>query len=156
MTSDKTFTLSEAARATGKSLMTIRAKLEGGKLPNAFQTPKGKTKTWNIPLTDLVAAGLLDSVEPASAITADRQTELELAALEVENRHLRERLSRAESELDQLRADYRRLSLGLLQLKEIETAQAQQARRTWLKRKARTNPLDTIPSWNSDTEPSDT
>lgn len=138
MTSDKTLNISEAARATGKSVMTIRAYLEAkpSKLPNAFQTPKGKSKSWNIPLTDLVAAGLLDSVtpEPEKALKSD-PAEVELrvlvATLEAENNSLRERLAetkealaRAERRVDQL-----------LPLRELETAQVQKARRSFFGRR---------------------
>ena len=61
--------IAQAAKVTGKSLMTIRAYLEAkpSKLPNAFQTPRVKAKTWNIPFTDLVAAGLLDKARDIQA-----------------------------------------------------------------------------------------
>ena len=122
--------------------MTIRAYLEAkpSKLPNAFQTPKGKSKSWNIPLTDLVAAGLLDSVtsEPAQSQPKADSDSLELrvlvATLEAENNSLRERLTetkealaRAERRVDQL-----------LPIREIETAQAQKARRSFFSRKPKT------------------
>lgn len=163
MTSDKTLNISEASRLTGKSIMTIRAYLEAkpSKLPNAFQTAKGKTKSWNIPLTDLVAAGLLDSVtpEPETKTKAsktepqDYELRLLVATLEADNRQLRERLARAEAEADELRADYRRMSLGLLQMREIETAQAQGARRRLFARKPKPEPLNpaTMPGWSSET-----
>lgn len=148
MTSDKTLNISEAARATGKSVMTIRAYLEAkpSKLPNAFQTPKGKSKSWNIPLTDLVAAGLLDSVtpEPEKSLKTD-PAELELrvlvATLEAENNSLRERLAetkealaRAERRVDQL-----------LPLRELETAQVQKARRSFFGRRKKAE-FETMPT----------
>jgi DNA-binding transcriptional MerR regulator len=148
MTTDKTLNISEAARATGKSVMTIRAYLEAkpSKLPNAFQTPKGKSKSWNIPLTDLVAAGLLDSVtpEPAKALTpepAEIELRLLVATLEAENNSLRERLAetkealaRAERRVDQL-----------LPQRELETAQVQKARRSLFGRWRKTE-FETMPS----------
>jgi hypothetical protein len=148
MTSDKTLNISEAARATGKSVMTIRAYLEAkpSKLPNAFQTPKGKSKSWNIPLSDLVAAGLLDSVtsEPEKPLKSD-PAELELrvlvATLEAENNSLRERLAetkealaRAERRVDQL-----------LPLRELETAQVQKARRSFFGRRKKAE-FETMPT----------
>jgi hypothetical protein len=149
MTSDRTLNISEAARATGKSVMTIRAYLEAkpSKLPNAFQTPRGKAKTWNIPLTDLVAAGLLDSVtnEPEKPQSQTDPADLELrvlvATLESENNSLRERLAetkealaRAERRVDQL-----------LPLRELETAQVQKARRSFFGLRKRTD-FETMPS----------
>lgn len=148
MTSDKTLNISEAARATGRSVMTIRSYLEAkpSKLPNAFQTPKGKSKSWHIPLTDLVAAGLLDSVtpEPEKALKSD-PAEVELrvlvATLEAENNSLRERLAetkealaRAEKRVDQL-----------LPLRELETAQVQKARRSFFGFRKKTK-FETMPT----------
>jgi DNA-binding transcriptional MerR regulator len=149
MTTDQTLNISEAARATGKSVMTIRAYLEAkpSKLPNAFQTPKGKSKSWNIPLTDLVAAGLLDSVtsEPQTSVAKQDPADLELrvlvATLEAENNSLRERLAetkealaRAERRVDQL-----------LPIRELETAQVQKARRSFFSRKPK-DTFETMPT----------
>ena len=136
--------------------MTIRAYLEAtpSKLPNAFKTPRGKTSVWNIPLTDLVAAGLLDQVRDIQAevnkeiknLVGERQeADLELrvlvATLEAENNSLKERLAdtkealaRAERRVDQL-----------LPIREIETAQAQKARRSFFGRKTKTE-FETMPS----------
>jgi hypothetical protein len=152
MSSDKTFNISEAARITGKSIMTIRARLEANKFPNAFQTPKGKSKTWNIPLTDLIAEGLLDSVtpEPETKKQPEQPAELELrvlvATLEAENNALKERLAetkealaRAERRVDQL-----------LPVRELETKEKQRARRSLFSRKPKASYLDTMPTWSSD------
>lgn len=156
MTTDKTFNISEASRATGKSVMTIRAYLEAkpSKLPNAFQTPKGKSKTWNIPLTDLISAGLLDSVtsEPETANTkaeakpADLELRVLVATLEAENNALKERLAetkealaRAERRVDQL-----------LPIRELETSEKQRARRGLFSRKPKLSAFETMPSWSSD------
>jgi hypothetical protein len=128
--------------------MTIRAYLEAkpSKLPNAFQTPKGKSKSWNIPLSDLVAAGLLDSVtsQPQEPVRKQDQADIELrvlvATLEAENNSLRERLAetkealaRAERRVDQL-----------LPIRELETAQVQKARRSFFSRKPKTT-FETMP-----------
>jgi len=155
MTSDQTLNISQAAKATGKSLMTIRAYLEAkpSKLPNAFQTPKGKTKTWNIPLTDLVTAGLLDQVKALNAevekgiqniVGERRDSEVELrvlnATLEAENKFLREALAKSEEAL--ARAE-KRVDL-LLPIREIETAQKQRERRSFFGRKPKTE-FETMP-----------
>jgi hypothetical protein len=157
MTSEKTFNISEASRATGKSVMTIRAYLEAkpSKLPNAFQTPKGKSKTWNIPLTDLVSAGLLDSVtaEPETAKATPQPADLELrvlvGVLEAENNSLKERLAetkealaRAERRVDQL-----------LPIRELETSDKQSARRGLFSRKRKLTGFETMPTWSSNQDP---
>ena len=93
MSTDKLFNISEAARATGKSIPTIHNYLKSGKLPNAVSQPNGKSKTWQIPLTDLVAARLLDRVESepegARKVEQDETQTLreKVARLEAENEH---------------------------------------------------------------------
>lgn len=134
--------------------MTIRAYLEAkpSKLPNAFQTPKGKSKSWNIPLTDLISAGLLDSVtsEPQTALAEAQPADLELrvlvATLEAENNSLKERLAetkealaRAERRVDQL-----------LPVRELETSDKQRARRSLFSRKPKLTAFESMPSWSSD------
>ncbi len=66
MSSETYFNASQAAKHSGVNVVTIRDYLAKGKLPNAKQVPKGKVKVWQIPLTDLAAAGLLDKVSSAS------------------------------------------------------------------------------------------
>lgn len=123
--------ISEAAKAAGKSIPTIRAYLAEGKLPNAKAVAKGKSKSWQIPLTDLVAAGLLDKVETAPASASPTNTELERLRLEVAQ--LRERLEgkdREISRLEQARAD-----LIAAYAPRIETAERQAQRRwSWFSR----------------------
>lgn len=128
MTTDKLLNISEAAKLTGKSIPTIRAYLDGKKLPNAKAVKKGKSKSWQIPLTDLVAAGLLDQVKPLATEQTDFEQLAKLreqvAALRAENEQLRERLADAQ----QARAD-----LIAAYAPRIETAEAQaQRRRKWL------------------------
>jgi DNA-binding transcriptional MerR regulator len=131
MSSDKLLSISEAARATGKSIPTIRNYLEKGKLPNAKSKPKGSSKAWFIPLTDLVSAGLLDKVStPSEQALAPVSEVMELreqvAALKAENNQLRERLD----DLKQSRAD-----LIAAYAPQIETAEKQARRRSWFSRK---------------------
>lgn len=131
MTTDKLLSISEAARATGKSIPTIRNYLDKGKLPNATSKPKGNSKAWLIPLGDLVAAGLLDRVstasEPASAPGSEvMELREQLAALRAENNQLRERLE----DLKQSRAD-----LIAAYAPQIETGDKQAKRRLWFSRK---------------------
>jgi DNA-binding transcriptional MerR regulator len=131
MSSDKLLSISEAARATGKSIPTIRSYLEKKKLPNAKSKPKGSSKAWLIPLTDLVAAGLLDQVtttsQPATAPVSEvMELREQVAALTAENNQLRERLD----DLKQSRAD-----LIAAYAPQIETGEKQAARRSWFRRK---------------------
>jgi uncharacterized protein YlxW (UPF0749 family) len=141
MSSDKLFNISEAARATGKSIPTIHNYLKAGKLPNAISTPNGKSKTWQIPLTDLVAARLLDRVEsePDSARKVEQD----------ETQTLRERVARLEAENEQLkeRVQDSKEFLRALQT-QIETRATQEARRSWWGRNKPT--LKARPDWDSD------
>lgn len=141
MSTDKLFNISEAARATGKSIPTIHNYLKSGKLPNAVSTPNGKSKTWQIPLTDLVAARLLDRVEsePDSARKVEQdETQLlreQVARLEAENYQLKERVQDGKDFLRALQT-------------QIETRDTQEARRSWWGRNRPT--LKARPEWDSD------
>jgi DNA-binding transcriptional MerR regulator len=131
MSSDKLLSISEAARATGKSIPTIRNYLDKGKLPNATSKAKGSSKAWLIPLADLVAAGLLDKVstpsEPALAPVSEvMELREQVAALKAENSQLRERLD----DLKQSRAD-----LIAAYAPQIETSEKQARRRSWFSRR---------------------
>jgi uncharacterized protein YlxW (UPF0749 family) len=141
MSSDKLFNISEAARATGKSIPTIHNYLKSGKLPNAVSQPNGKSKTWQIPLTDLVAARLLDKVE--SEPEGARKTEQD------ETQTLREKVARLEAENEQLkeRVQDSKEFLRALQT-QIETRATQEARRSWWGRNKPT--LKARPDWDSD------
>ena len=130
MTTDQLLNISEASKATGKSIPTIRAAIEKGKLPNARSVPKGKAQSWLIPLTDLVAAGLLDQVKPSSALSEPASAYLDLrvevAALRAENAQLLARLA----DLERARAD-----LIAAYAPRIETAEVQAIRkRFWFSR----------------------
>jgi flagellar motility protein MotE (MotC chaperone) len=151
------FTRSEAVRATGKSAPTIDNYLKAGKLPNAVSIANGRSKTWQIPLTDLVAAGLLKNIETNTASAADnKQDDSEL---------LRERVLRLEAELQVVKIDLAKAETKSEQLEarlkdskeffrafqnQIETKQAQEARRFWWNRNKPI--LKDKPDWNSDTD----
>lgn len=137
MTSDTYLNASEAAKQTGKSLVTIRNYLSSGKFPNATQTAKGKVQVWRIPLTDLVSAGLMDKISNSrKQSTETEQKELketafnsEIDRLESELRHNRELLARADQELERYRQRERQLFSAL------ETKQTQDQRRfSWFRR----------------------
>lgn len=137
MSSETYFNASEAAEHTGKSLPTIRHYLNAGKFPNATQTPKGKVKVWKIPLTDLVASGLLDRVsgskQPTKQELADTHSEAllrDIDRLELELRHARELLARTEQELDTYKQRERQLFAAL------ETRETQDRRRSLWQRLA--------------------
>jgi DNA-binding transcriptional MerR regulator len=141
MSTDKLFNISEAARATGKSIPTIHNYLKAGKLPNAISTPNGKSKTWQIPLTDLVAARLLDKVEsePESARNTDQD----------EIQRLREKVAGFEAKIEQLEARVQdsKEFLRVLQT-QLETRETQDSRRSWWNRNKPT--LKARPDWDSD------
>lgn len=136
MSSERYFNASEAAKETGKSVVTIRHYLAAKKFPNAQQTAKGKVLVWRIPLTDLVAAGLMDKVtsspqEPQLDLGEFRATALEtrIAELEAEVRGLRELMAEKQIQLDLYR-DKERASIY-----SIETREAQERRRfNWFRR----------------------
>jgi hypothetical protein len=101
------FNINEAAKATGKSIPTIRAKLDQGLLPNAHQVTEGKTKRWRIPLSDLIASGLLDSSAPSSEAGQSRTEALEseIDRLSSELVSTKEQLRRADEVIAELRKD---------------------------------------------------
>lgn len=132
--------INEAARETGLSIPTIRAKLSRGMLPNAHQVQEGKRQLWRIPFNDLIAAGLIDKVTGSNEydqLIKTEQKELKETALiterndlERELEHARELLARADQELEAYRQRERQLFLAL------ETKQAQEQRRfSWFRRK---------------------
>jgi len=115
--------INEAAKVTGLSIPTIRAKLAKGLLPNASQIAEGKRKLWRIPFNDLLAAGLIDKTTPSDQDKADKRAsglELEVDRLTTELEHTKELLRRADEQIE----DYRLLYRGL------ETRQVQEQRRS--------------------------
>lgn len=146
MTTDQVFTISEAARATGKSIPTIHTYLKAGKLPNATSTPKGKSRSWQIPLTDLVASGLLDKVatapepEPTQVLLNDLQaTKERLALAELELKLIRESLEGYKDREQSNKALIKTFT------NILETRQTQEARRAWWQLRAKQT--ETKPAW---------
>lgn len=131
MSSETYLNRAEAAKAIGKSEPTLDGYLKAGRFPNAKKVLSGKREVWQIPLSDLLAAGLVDKVKPdliASGARPEQLAELrELnAALRAENEQLRERLA----DLQQARAD-----LIAAYAPRIETAERQaERRRKWFSR----------------------
>jgi predicted site-specific integrase-resolvase len=126
MSTDNYFNASQAAKHTGVNVVTIRDYLAKGKLPNSKQIPKGKVKVWQIPLTDLAAAGLLDKVSSAS----EAQTaEVRSTAQESQISELQARLTLTEQLLAEVRADrdYLRTRVPA----QLETRATQEQRRSW-------------------------
>ena len=127
--------INEAAKACGLSIPTIRLKLERGLLPNAHQVSEGNRKTWRIPLSDLQAAGLLDSVKSEATPSQDqsqlvRDLELKLERLTAEANQLREQLAKAELREERALAEAFRAYQ-----RQLETAERQgERRRLWLRR----------------------
>ena len=90
----------EAADACNVSVDTIKRRIKAGAFPRARQV--GLDRSWVIPVSDLVDAGLL----PASALALPAATQsatAHLAEALAENRGLRVALARAEDEIAFLR-----------------------------------------------------
>jgi hypothetical protein len=119
--------INEAAKATNLSIPTIRAKLEKGLLPGASQIQEGKRKLWRIPFTDLVAAGLIDSVkanQESGFASFPEALQQDIYKLQAELEATKELLRRADQELDSYRQRERYLFATL------ETRATQEARRS--------------------------
>jgi hypothetical protein len=119
--------INEAAKATNLSIPTIRAKLEKGLLPGASQIQEGKRKLWRIPFTDLVAAGLIDSVkanQESDFASFPEALQQDLNKLTAELEATKELLRRADQELESYRQRERYLFATL------ETRATQEARRS--------------------------
>ena len=119
--------INEAAKATNLSIPTIRAKLEKGLLPGASQLQEGKRKLWRIPFTDLVAAGLIDSVkanQESGFASFPEALQQDIYKLQAELEATKELLRRADQELESYRQRERYLFATL------ETRATQEARRS--------------------------
>jgi DNA-binding transcriptional MerR regulator len=119
--------INEAAKATNLSIPTIRAKLEKGLLPGASQIQEGKRKLWRIPFTDLLAAGLIDSVkanQESGFASFPEALQQDLNKLQAELEATKELLRRADQELESYRQRERYLFATL------ETRATQEARRS--------------------------
>jgi len=101
-TTETSYTLTEAARVTGKSRVTMRRYLDAGRFPHAFQdTEAGTTPApWRIPLGDLTAAGL--EVAPADRIAGrPKTTQAESGGESAHYQQLREQLAVATALADE-------------------------------------------------------
>lgn len=119
--------INEAARLTGLSIPTIRAKLDKGLLPNAKKVKQGKRNSWQIPLNDLLDAELMKP-KPDQQET-DKVTELErkIENLTKDLDHTRELLAARLEELEAYKQRERQL------FNAIETRETQEKRRRfWL------------------------
>ena len=119
--------INEAAKATNLSIPTIRNKLEKGLLPGASQIQEGKRKLWRIPFSDLVAAGLIDSVkanQESGFASFPEALQQDLNKLQAELEATKELLRRADQELESYRQRERYLFATL------ETRATQEARRS--------------------------
>jgi len=119
--------INEAARLTGLSIPTIRAKLDKCLLPNAKKVKQGKRNSWQIPLNDLLDAELVKP-QPDQEET-DKVTELErkIENLTKDLDHTRELLAARLEELEAYKQRERQL------FNAIETRETQEKRRRfWL------------------------
>jgi predicted site-specific integrase-resolvase len=88
-------TLSEASATMGVSKDTLKRALRAGKLPNARQR-QDDTRTWEIPIGDLAAAGYRPkSADAALPSSSGKQNDPDDPAL----RELRERVEHLQHEL---------------------------------------------------------
>jgi hypothetical protein len=95
MSSSPTFTLSEAVEACTCSRSTLRRKLKAGEIDGATQNDSGQ---WQIPISSLVAAGLMASTSPPEEPPGPAESSpTELDALKAENAELRKRAEIAEA-----------------------------------------------------------
>lgn len=115
--------INEAARLTGLSIPTIRAKLDKGLLPNAKKVKQGKRNSWQIPLNDLLDAELMKA-QPDQQET-DKITELErkLESLAKDLEHTKELLEISREENQRHRERETRLYY------QLETREAQDKRK---------------------------
>ena len=105
------YTRQQAAGLCDTSLDTIKRRHKAGAFPNARQRPGDPQGTWEIPVTDLVDAGLYElpagGLEQAEAGLAERREVRKLAELQLElTREQAEKAAQAKL-LDELRARVR-------------------------------------------------
>jgi hypothetical protein len=126
---DDLLNISEAARLSGKSVMTIRKYLgltgQPSRLPNArkIMKPGENQETWQIPLSDLFNAGIMKGNKPAiTQATPEEELfdPLNVLMLKAENEALKKLIAALEANLADLR-----LAAG----RSIETAEKQEERR---------------------------
>jgi len=125
---DDLLNISEAAKVSGKSIMTIRKYLgltgQPSRLPNARKVMKTgeNQETWQIPLSDLFNAGIMKGNKPAPAQATPEEVfdPLNVLMLKAENEALKKLNAALEANLADLR---------LLAGRSIETAEKQAERR---------------------------
>jgi len=125
---DDLLNISEAAKVSGKSIMTIRKYLgltgQPSRLPNARKIMKTgeNQETWQIPLSDLFNAGIMKGNKPAPAQATPEEVfdPLNVLMLKAENEALKKLIAALEANLADLR---------LLAGRSIETAEKQAERR---------------------------
>jgi negative regulator of replication initiation len=134
MSSDIYFNVTQAAKQTNLSVVTIRSYLAKNTFPNATMTLKGKAKLWAIPLTDLSAAGLL--TKPATI--AEEQTLVDqLAATKDKLNSIENQLSVTQELLAEVRGERDHLRSLIAPKKvrqQLETRDTQEQRRRWFGR----------------------
>jgi hypothetical protein len=117
--------------------MTIRKYLGLSKppkptrLPNARKVSREGKETWEIPLSDLFNAGLMNGKpDPRAVQTAaeELKEDLNLITLKAENEALRREIALLERNLEDLREEIR------FSRRAIETAETQNERRRFWKR----------------------
>jgi hypothetical protein len=126
---DDLLNISEAAKVSGKSIMTIRKYLgltgQPSRLPNARKIMKTgeNQETWQIPLSDLFNAGIMKGNKPAPAPASpeeDLSDPLNVLMMKAEIEALKKLNAALEANLADLR---------LLAGRSIETAEKQAERR---------------------------
>lgn len=118
---ERYLTLTDAATLCKTSVDTLKRRLKSGALPGARQRPGDARATWELPLSSLVAAGLLtpdaaeqaraavataDVVDPVARSRAEQDNvrlQHEVVELRVRCEELALRLARADDEVAHLR-----------------------------------------------------
>lgn len=119
--------INEAARLTGLSIPTIRAKLDKGLLPNAKKVKQGKRNSWQIPFNDLLDADLIKPQPDQAETDQIGKLETTIRELTKDLEHTRELLAARVEELEGYKQRERSL------FNALETREAQEKRRRfWL------------------------
>jgi hypothetical protein len=130
----------EAAKAIGKSEVTLDGYLKAGLFPNAKKVKAaGKRLAWQIPLGDLQASGLLDQVNPASASPTDELSEAKatIAGLTEKVAGLERLIENLEGTLELITSTLEQTTATLNKViqPQIETSERQaERRRKWFAR----------------------
>jgi hypothetical protein len=138
---DDLLNIRQASNLTGLSEMTIRKYLglskppKPSKLPNARKVSREGKETWEIPLSDLFNAGLMNGKpdpramrEPMETAAETLRDETELVILKAENEALKRENALLQRNLEDLREEIR------FSRRAIETAETQNRRRLFWQR----------------------